>query len=128
MVLILVGNSEIGAHVLWSKLCYLICLRHLIRSRAIANRIFFLRKDFMRAHHVMSYHLSYVPLAWLMLIVKSNFKGALLPFILYLLLSLGKNKWMHQCSFWPWNFQIKIIFNLWKVRILFHKIFRRTIW
>ena len=33
MVLILDGNSEIGAHVR-SNLCYFICLRHLIRSRA----------------------------------------------------------------------------------------------
>ena len=32
------GNSEIGAHVR-SNLCYLICLRHLIRSRAVTNRI-----------------------------------------------------------------------------------------
>ena len=32
--LILDGNSEIGAHVR-SNLCYLICLRHLIRPRAV---------------------------------------------------------------------------------------------
>ena len=32
-------NSEIGAHVR-SNPCYLICLRHLIRTRAVANRIF----------------------------------------------------------------------------------------
>ena len=42
MVLIL-GNSEIGAHVK-SSLCYLICLRHLIRSRAITSQIFFSKK------------------------------------------------------------------------------------
>ena len=45
MVLILGGNSEIGAHSRRS-LCYLICLRHLIRSR-VTNRIFFFRKDFI---------------------------------------------------------------------------------
>ena len=37
MVLILDGNSEIGAHV-WSNACSLIRLRHLNRSRAITNR------------------------------------------------------------------------------------------
>ena len=36
------GNSEIGAHVM-SNICYLICLRHLINSRAFTNRIFFIR-------------------------------------------------------------------------------------
>ena len=63
MVLILDGKSEIGAHVR-SNLCYLSCLRHLIRSRAVINHIFFLRKDlfsFMRAQNVLSYHLIYVP-------------------------------------------------------------------
>ena len=40
MVLICDGNSEIGAHV-ESNLCYLICLRHLIRSKAVTNRIYF---------------------------------------------------------------------------------------
>ena len=39
MVLILDGNSEIGAHVR-SNLCYLSCLKHLIRSRIDTNRIF----------------------------------------------------------------------------------------
>ena len=42
MVLTLDGNSEIGAHKS-SNFCYLICLKHLIRSRAITYR-FFLRK------------------------------------------------------------------------------------
>ena len=37
--LILDGNSEIGAHVR-SILCYLIYLRHLIRSRKVTHRIF----------------------------------------------------------------------------------------
>ena len=37
--LIFDGNSEIGAHVR-SILCYLICSRHLIRSRAVTNRNF----------------------------------------------------------------------------------------
>ena len=35
MVLLLDVNSETNAR---SKLCYLICLRHLIRSRAVTNR------------------------------------------------------------------------------------------
>ena len=34
MVFTLDGNSEIVAHV-WRNLCYLISLRHLIRSRAV---------------------------------------------------------------------------------------------
>ena len=59
MVLVLDGNSEISAHV-WSNLCYLTCSRHLVRSRAVTNRIFFLRKglfSFMRAQHDLRYHL-----------------------------------------------------------------------
>jgi len=44
MVLILDGNSEIGAHVR-SKPCYLICLRHLIRSKAVSKRIFSISKN-----------------------------------------------------------------------------------
>ena len=45
MVLILVGNSGIGAHDL-SVLGYLIRLRHLIRSRAVKNLIlFFFKRD-----------------------------------------------------------------------------------
>ena len=36
MVLILDGNSEIGAHA-WCHLCYLICLRHLYGSSAVTN-------------------------------------------------------------------------------------------
>ena len=60
MVLILNFNSVIGAHVR-STICYLICLRHLIRSRTVTNRqdnCF--RQDlssFMHAHHALSYHL-----------------------------------------------------------------------
>ena len=49
MVLILDGNSEIGAHV-----------RHLNKSRADTNRILFLSKDLfslMRAQHVLSYQI-----------------------------------------------------------------------
>ena len=38
VILISGGNSEIGGHIR-SNLCYLICVRHLIRSRAVANRI-----------------------------------------------------------------------------------------
>ena len=40
LVLILDGNTEIGAHVK-SNLCYLISVRHFIRSRTVTNRIFF---------------------------------------------------------------------------------------
>ena len=40
MVIILDSNLEIGAHV-WSNLCYLIYLRHLIRSRGVTFWIFF---------------------------------------------------------------------------------------
>ena len=40
MVLIQDGNLGIGAHV-QCNLCYLICVRHLIRSRAVTNRNFF---------------------------------------------------------------------------------------
>ena len=48
----------VGAH-LRSNTCYLICLRHLIRWRAVAIRFFSLRKDlfsFMRAQHVTIYY------------------------------------------------------------------------
>ena len=40
MVLILDGRSEMGAHVR-SNLCNLICVRHLVRSGAVKNLIFF---------------------------------------------------------------------------------------
>jgi len=40
MVLILDGNSEMGAHVR-SNLLYVICIIHLIRARAVTNRILF---------------------------------------------------------------------------------------
>ena len=61
MVLILDGNSEIGAHVR-SNLCYLICLGHWIRSRVVINRDFFYEKNpilFMHAQFILSYHLIY---------------------------------------------------------------------
>ena len=73
MVLILGGNSEISAHVK-KKLCNLICLRHLIRSKAITNHIFFLRKDifsFICAQHVLSYH-DRPTLYWMGAIVLEN--------------------------------------------------------
>ena len=44
------GNSEIGAHER-SNFCYLIRLRHLIRSRSVTNRVVMLRKD-------LFYHMS----------------------------------------------------------------------
>ena len=40
MVLIIDGNSAIGAHVR-SNFCYLICLRHALTQRAVKNRFFF---------------------------------------------------------------------------------------
>ena len=48
MVLIVDGNSEIDAHV-GSNLCYLICLRHSIRSKAVTNRIFLFEKTYFHA-------------------------------------------------------------------------------
>ena len=38
VLLILDGNSEKAAHVR-SNFCYLICLKHLIRPKAVTNRI-----------------------------------------------------------------------------------------
>ena len=49
MVLILDGHSDIGARVR-SNLCYLICLGHLVRSRAFTNLFFLLRKDIVFLH------------------------------------------------------------------------------
>ena len=43
MVRIVDGNSEINAHV-GNNFCYLICLRHLIRSNSFTNRAFFSKK------------------------------------------------------------------------------------
>ena len=43
MVLILDGNSEKGLHFR-SNFCYLICFRHMIRSRAIKSLIFFQKR------------------------------------------------------------------------------------
>ena len=45
MVLTSDGNSEIGAHVR-INLCYLICLRHLIRSRVVTIRSISPKKTF----------------------------------------------------------------------------------
>ena len=42
-LLILDGNSELGARVR-SNLCYLICFRHLLGSRAVTNRNVFSKK------------------------------------------------------------------------------------
>ena len=59
VVLILDGNSAIGAHVR-INLSYLIRCGVFIRSGAVINRKFFLRKDlfsFMREQDVISYHL-----------------------------------------------------------------------
>ena len=54
------GNSEKGAQVR-GYLCYLIWLSHLTRSRAVKNRILFLRRDgfsIMRMQDNLSNHLS----------------------------------------------------------------------
>ena len=56
IVLILDGNSEMGAHVR-SSLGYLIFLIHLERPTAVTDRIFFFSIRSMRAQHVLSYHL-----------------------------------------------------------------------
>ena len=57
-------NIEIGAYAR-SNICYLICLRHLIRSRAVTNWIFSSSEipylTFMRAQHAQSYHIICVP-------------------------------------------------------------------
>ena len=63
MVLTCEGNLEIGAR-LRSDLDYLICFRHLFKSRAVANLKLFVRKDllaFTSAQRVLSYHLIQVP-------------------------------------------------------------------
>ena len=49
------GNPEIGAHVR-SNLCYLICLRHLIRSRAV-TRYFLSEKTFFASSAIDYKHL-----------------------------------------------------------------------
>ena len=46
MVLIIDGNSEIGAHV-WSYFGYLICERLLFRSRVVANLNYYLQKIYI---------------------------------------------------------------------------------
>ena len=48
-VLILDVKPEIGAHVL-SDHCYLICLRHLVRSTAIADMELFPKKNLFLSH------------------------------------------------------------------------------
>ena len=42
LVLISEGNSGIGAQYVWRYLGYLICLRHLIRSKAVLTILTFL--------------------------------------------------------------------------------------
>ena len=50
------GNLEIGAHV-WSDIDDFICLRHLLRSRAVANlKIWKVLFSFTRAQYMLSYH------------------------------------------------------------------------
>ena len=56
MVLILDGNSLIGAHV-WRNDCYSTCSRHLVTSRAVTNRIFYLKSPFFLHACVTCYEL-----------------------------------------------------------------------
>ena len=49
MALILDGIPEIDAYV-GNNLCYLICLRHLIRSGEVTNRDFFTEKTYSPSH------------------------------------------------------------------------------
>ena len=63
MVLILDGSTEKGAH-LWTTPGYLISLIYLCSLTAVTSLIFFSRKyffSFIRAQHVLSYHLIEVP-------------------------------------------------------------------
>ena len=45
MIITLDVYSEIGADMM-SNLCYLICVRHLMRSKSIPNRIFFFKNTY----------------------------------------------------------------------------------
>ena len=78
MVLKLIGNSEKSAH-LRNNLCYLICSRHVIRSEAVTNQIFFLsEKNFIpSAQHVLSYHV--IQVACYNILIAAEVKGLLLP-------------------------------------------------
>ena len=68
MLLISDGNSEIGAHVR-SDLCYLICLRHLIKPSSVTNRIFFLP---IFLHTCATYsELPFKPLIWIRIISRA---------------------------------------------------------
>ena len=59
MVLTSDGYLEMGAQGS-SNLCYLICLRHLIRSKAVTNLTFYPKRPiFLPAKHVLSYHINY---------------------------------------------------------------------
>ena len=83
MVLILDGNSEMGAHVR-SNLCYLISFRHLIRLREYV----FIRKGFflfIRAQYVLSSHLISVP--WCPLKIGNNIFLNLRIFFFFLIVS-----------------------------------------
>ena len=57
------GNTETGAHVRRS-ICNLICLRHLIRSKAVTNRIFFSKELFLAAKCSPQNHSVSLPLAF----------------------------------------------------------------
>ena len=61
MVLVPDGNSTLGGTDLGSNLCYLICLRHLINSRAVTN--IFSPKRLHACACVLSYHLIKAPWA-----------------------------------------------------------------
>ena len=58
-----------GTYIRWllryrcARICYLSCFKHLFRSRAVTNLIFFFKNgifSFMPAQHVLSYHLIYI--------------------------------------------------------------------
>ena len=54
MVLILDGNSEICTHVR-NNLCYLICLKQLLRSRAVTmNMLALLNMDGVEKYYLIS--------------------------------------------------------------------------
>ena len=57
MVLLIDGNSEIDAHV-WSEISFLVCLRRLFRSTAVASSEFILKKEQILITHtqrILSY-------------------------------------------------------------------------
>ena len=65
MVLIFDGSSELGAHVC-SVIGNSICLRHSLRSKAVAHLMYISEKSCFPSHvrvHVLSYHLIISPMS-----------------------------------------------------------------